>query len=292
MALIVLAAMAALIILAVRLRRSKPFFAVTLGVLTAMIVPLYRIGDVPLKARLVFGLLAGWPWLVVTIAVAIVVYGGTALLVHLYVKTSGDIRRTKIIYSIALGAMVSGLVYNVLLRFFARGANLSYGQRADLLGIGALVALTVAFALTHERRPGTPFFESRDGGTVMAAIVGAAVAIGGLSIAIQQLPGPYYMSQLVTNVLIGGLLGAGLTIPLRAVKANRVLGAALGGLIGGLITATLMKSAVGAAPLQGLVIGVTVGALLPPEMEEEPVPPQLEGPETEGSEGPEGAKGS
>lgn len=292
MALLVLAAMAVLIVLAARWKDSKPLFALTLGVLTAMIVPLYKIGDMPLKAQLLLGILGSLPWLLwllVSIILAVIVYGGIALLVYLYVRTSGDIRRTKIGFSILLGGMLSGLVYNVFLRFFATGAHMSYGQRADLLGIGALVALVVAFALTHERMPGTPFFESRDGGTVMAAIIGAAVSIGGLSLAIQQLPGPYSVSQLVANILIGGLLGAGLTIPLRAVKANRILGAFLGALIGGLITATIMRSSVGAAPLQGLVIGATVGALLPPVQDEEPVMPQLEAPRTEGSEGAEGS---
>ncbi|MDO8586274.1 MAG: hypothetical protein Q7T82_04480 [Armatimonadota bacterium] len=266
MVLIVLLMMTALIVAAVRWRNRGPLFAATLGFLTFMLVPLHLWGPIPLKTEVVAALLASWRLAALSAAIAILVYGGIGLLVDWYVRTSADVRWIRLVFSALVGAIASGLVYNVLMRFLAPGARLTYGGLAHVLGVGALVALVVSFATTHERPADCPFFRSRDGGTVLSAILGAAAVVGGLNIVVQQLPGFYPMRQIVTHTLAGGLLGAGLTIPLRAIASGRLVRAALGALIGSIaLSAVLLPSRVGAPPLQGLIAGALVGALLPEE---------------------------
>ena len=266
---IVLVAMLALVIAVIKWRNQRSLFAATLGVLTFMLVPLYLWGRIPLRTDVTLALLRNWWGAVLAACLAIVVYGGIGLLIDWYVRTSADMRRTRLMFSAVMGAIISGLVYKVLMRYTDPYARLTYGGLAHVLGVGALVALVVAFALTHERPEGCPFFRSRDGGTVFAAILGAAIVIGGLSIVLQQLPGMYTMQQVVTNVIAGGLLGAGLTIPLRAIRSGRLIRAALGALLGSIALASVVPSLVGAPPLQGLLVGAAVGALLPEETCEE-----------------------
>ena len=261
MGLVLLAFMGGLIILANACHSRRIWFGAAVGLAAFTLVPLYAFGDLSLGGMRRYALagLINWPGVALFVALAVIVYGGLGAAVSAYVRTSRDLRRTRIIYSAVLGAIVSAIAYTLVSWVVVPQMVATQKMLVNAAGVGAFVGLVVAFACTHETVAGRPFFRSRDGGTVLAALIGAALAIGGLNILMQRPPGVYGMQPMVLNLLAGGLLGAGLTIPLRAVEAGRAVRTALGAVIGSVV---LSAGFVG-GPLAGLVIGALVGALLP-----------------------------
>ncbi|MDO8681977.1 MAG: hypothetical protein Q7N50_00650 [Armatimonadota bacterium] len=267
MALIILAIIAALIILAAIHGRDKRMLAVFLAIITFSIVPLFYVGSVPLRALFILVKTGRLPLLIAGYLIAFLVLGGIGLLINAYNRTSGDVRWVKMAFSSILSAILIGFAYMAFAWLILPQASVKYTDLAGVLGVGVLVGLVVSFALTHERPSDCLFFQSRDGGTALAASLGAVASMGGLNIILQQLPGPGGVQVIVVNLVTGALLGAGLTIPLRAIEAGRLVRSVLGAIIGCLILTAIFQSRSGASSLVGLVAGAAVGALLPDERE-------------------------
>jgi len=236
---------------------------------TFLVVPLYSAGDAPLHARaLLAWMRVGWFGVAAFLLLAAIVYGGIGFLVNAYVRISIDTRRVRIGFSMIVGAIISAMAYILVLWLTVPHGAIKLRWLAGAFGVGALTALVAAFAATHERPRGCPFFQSRDGGTVLAALIGAVGCTGGFNILMQQIPGPLGVRGVVVNLLVGGSLGAGLTIPLRAIEPNRLARSFVGAVIGVVALTTAFSGHAGGPSLAGLGAGAAVGALLtdgPPE---------------------------
>lgn len=270
MALIILIILTALIALAALWRGRRAWFAALLGAITFLFATLWMTSDVPFPTMFRLVISGAFNWLIVIAFVAgAAVYGAIGLVVHAYTRGSLDTRRVQVFFSALFGAIISGLIYLAFTSLVLPSLQLPYSALATGLATGALVGLVVSFALTSRRPPGCSFFESRDGGTVLAALLGGVVNMGGLNIVMQELPGPSGVKVVVVNLMIGALLGAGLTIPLRAIRAGRLARAVLGAVIACLVLTAMFQSRTGAPILAGLAVGAVVGALLPEEPCEE-----------------------
>ena len=276
MALVVLAIMGGLITLAGIVRKKRPLFAAILGFTTFLILPVYTTGDAPLHPRaLIEWMRVGWFGVAAFFTLAALVYGGIGFLVNAYVGISIDTRRVRIGFSMLLGGIISTMAYVLVIWITVTNAPVNPRWLAGAFGVGALTALVAAFAATHERPRGCSFFQSRDGGTVLAALIGAVACTGGLNILMQRVPGPLGVQGVVVNLLAGGSLGAALTIPLRAIESNRLARSLLGAVIGVIVMTAAFRGPTASSSLAGLGVGAAVGALLtdgPPDAADEADP--------------------